>query len=141
MKMKALRQLFAIISLLAFLLTGQASAFGFVLCLGDDGHAALEYALDEACGEGPDERSGEPACGLSAIDEHCGPCLDLDPSLHAASVRPQDHLKFPPITMPAVMPASPVPVFVRVHIANLYPQPPPQISQAILFLRTVVLLN
>lgn len=141
MKTRSFRQVFAIACLVVFLLSGQAGAFGLVLCLGDDGHAALEYAFGDACGDEPKERSGEPAFGLSVEDEHCGPCLDLDPSLHAASVRPQDHLKFPPIPMPAVMPASPAPVFVRVHIAHLYPQPPPQISQTILFHRTVVLLN
>lgn len=141
MKTRSFRQFFATVCLLGFLLSGQAGAFGLVLCLGDDGHAALEYAFGDACGEGPKEHSGEWTSGLSAEDGHCGSCLDLDPSLHAASTRPRDHLKFPPLILPAVMPAAPAPAFVGAHLARLYPQPPPQISQALLSLRTVVLLN
>ena len=55
---------------------------GFVLCLGSDGHLALESSIDKAtCRVNPGEISGLPAfhastCAVTQAD-HCGNCQDL----------------------------------------------------------------
>jgi len=136
----------ALVSLLIFLLTGQIGVQGYVWCLGEDGHAALEYAAGDSCGPGAQTQDrdchGEGIFDLPSQDEHCGPCLDIPHSLDAASRRTQDHKGFPfHFGFPAMVQGSPVPTFARTLTANLYPQPPPRISQTILSLRTVVLLN
>jgi len=136
----------ALVSLLIFLLTGQIGVQGYVWCLGEDGHAALEYAAGGSCGPGaqPQDQDchGEVIFDLPSQEEHCGPCLDIPHSLNAISKRTQDHKDFQShILFQSTAQVSAIPAFSRTLTANLYPQPPPRISQAILSHRTVVLLN
>jgi hypothetical protein len=111
MQMKRARHAVAFVSLLAFLLTGQAGAFGFVLCLGADGHVAVEQ---EHCGDNglggrcptPDQVGTH--CDDSA--EHGTPCTDVQPSLSTVTHRNEPTLNapaaaaaallFPPATLP-----------------------------------------
>jgi len=147
MKSRPSRHILALVSLLVFLLTGQAAAQGYVWCLGEDGHAALEYAASTSCRPAPVEpcRDGHAGGmpGALAGDEHCGPCLDI-PAVFDAARRPAQSPReyFPPQAGPAArVEISRHPRCVPLLTADLQPQPPPRISQAILAHRTVVLLN
>ena len=138
----------ALFSLLTFLFTGQAGAQGYIWCLGEDGHSALEYAASDTCGPSPQQLEqtqqchGEEIRETSAQEEHCGPCYDLPTTFEAASRRTQDRKDFTAqIEFPATIQVASLPTFARTLTSNLYPQPPPRISQAILAHRTVVLLN
>jgi hypothetical protein len=145
MKTTPSRYIVSIVSLMIFLLSGQAGVQGYVLCLGENGHAALEYVDVSGCGAG--EQQGHQDCqeenrDLHSHEEHCGPCLDLPASLEAASRRTQDHEDLTAQAwFPSALQVSPLPTFIRILTASLYPQPPPRVSQTILAHRTVVLLN
>jgi hypothetical protein len=105
MQMKRVRHAVAIVSLLAFLLTGQAGAFGLVLCLGADGHAAVEQ---EHCGDSglaggcptPDQVGTH--CERSA--EHGTPCTDVKPSLSTVTHRNKPTLNAPAAAAAALLP-------------------------------------
>jgi len=146
MKTRPSRLIVAFVSLLVFLLSGQAGVQGYVWCLGEDGHAALEYAANAACGQGAEHQ--DRACGadetvnLPPLQEHCGSCFDIPTSADATSRRLQKNEELPVyVRFPAAFQSSLLPGCVRGLEGNLNLQPPPRISQAILSLRTVVLLN
>jgi hypothetical protein len=146
MKAMHFRHIISLVSLLVFLLTAQTGVQGYVWCLGEDGRSALEYAAVDTCRSGAqplDQASRwEGIFDFLSQEKRCGPCLDVPFSFDAASRRAQVHKIFPShIGSPATVQVSPVPNFARVFTTNLYPQPPPRISQTIHFQRTVVLLN
>jgi len=68
--------------LLLCLLTSPISTFGYVWCVGADGHAAIETAMAGDCGLG----SPTPTTGCDAkisetvATDDCGSCLDVSPS-------------------------------------------------------------
>lgn len=135
----------ALICLLVFVLTGQAGVQGYVWCLGEDGHAVLEYASGKGCGPdwapqgGPDGH--RQAFAHLESGDHCGPCLDI-PTTFEATARRSPSAKFsaaPAAAAPAFSP--PLPAFARAETVSLSPQPPPRPRQSLLFQRTVVLLN
>lgn len=136
--MKTPRHIAVILSLLAFLLSGQAGVYGYVWCLGEDGHAALEHAVPEGCGDD----AQQDAEGLAASDEHCGPCLDIPHAFDTCSSRLRDRQDLTPQpTLPAALPGIISPRFLRQLAAPLYAEPPARVRQALLCQRTVVLLN
>jgi len=146
MKKRPSRHIIAFVSLLVFLLSGQAGVQGYVWCLGEDGHAALEYPANAACGQGAEHQGrdcgAEETVNLPPLKEHCGSCLDIPTSADATSRRLQENEELPVhVRFPAAFEASLLPGCVRELEGNLNLQPPPRISQAILSLRTVVLLN
>jgi len=109
MKFNRARQVVAIISLLAFLLTGQAGAFGLVLCIGADGHAAVEQDHRGGCAraEGcPTPAPTETHCEGSA--EHGTPCTDVEQSCSTATRRYEPTLN---VAVVAAAPLSPIPPF------------------------------
>lgn len=78
----------SLITLLAFLLAGQASVQAYVWCVGADGHAGLKYGADDTCGS---VRRGdttdccwEQKSDFSSGLEPCGSCLDIQLSLVSA---------------------------------------------------------
>ena len=142
------RHLVVFISLLVFLLTGQAGVQGYVWCLGEDGHTALEYAKNNTCNSGM--TSVKQDCHLEAFTvpqdlsdgDHCGPCLDIPASLEAHSFRYELHKYFDTSAeLPLTICFSRSPVPVQVVINDHLDRPPPRISQTLLSHRTVVLLN
>ena len=140
------RKLIALFSLLLFTLCGQAGAQAFVWCIGEDGHAALEYAAGDACGPTSDrerETCHKELFELPAADEHCGPCTDISPSLEVTSGRSWDPQDFqaPLLALPATLEAPYNQALAGLFTVSLYPQPPPGPNQTLLCLRTVVLLN
>ena len=148
MQAKSPRYILAIVSLLAFLLSGPTGVQGYVWCLGEDGHAALELAESNACRPAacPEEQEchdEEDTIHCSHQEEHCGPCLDIQASLQATCLRNQQHQKdlIAPAGVHAPGQSVTSPVCVQLLTNNHLSLPPPRISQTILAHRTVVLLN
>jgi len=120
MQMKRVRHAVAIVSLLAFLLTGQAGAFGLVLCLGADGHAAVEQ---EHCGDSglaggcptPDQVGTH--CDGSA--EHDTPCTDVQPSLSTVTHRNEPTLNAPAAAAAVLLPIVTLPLPSAAFAASL----------------------
>ncbi|ALC17632.1 hypothetical protein DSOUD_2902 [Desulfuromonas soudanensis] len=146
MRLKLSRHIVAIGSLLLFLLTGQVGVQGYVWCLGDEGHAALESVAGSSCAPGGNAPNrpcqGDEFPDLFAQQENCGPCFDIPASLEATCriTREQRDLSAP-LDLPAILAVSAVPSFARVPLPNRCPPPPPRITQTLLFQRTVVLLT
>ncbi|BCA80864.1 hypothetical protein [Desulfuromonas sp. AOP6] len=146
MKTSPPRYLLALVCLLVFLLTGQASVQGYVLCIGADGHTALEFAGNKACNPkksplpvGHDHHE-EEASHFDG-DSHCGPCLDIPATLELTSSRQQQSDDLATAALPLPVPFVAAPVFVSILTNDLLAHPPPRLSQSILIHRTVVLLN
>jgi hypothetical protein len=125
------------------LLAGQTSAFGYVWCIGADGHTRIEGATNGACGEAEDTcppAPGDLRPSLSSADEHCGPCLDLPPAGDTLQNRSRPSHDFDVLLLPPAIAQAPAgPVFIRTLTANLIPDPPPRPHETLLALRTVVL--
>lgn len=140
------RHIVALVSLLVFLLAGQAGAQGYFWCLGEDGHTALEYAAGNSCS--PDARDqqrsgchGDHIGPLSSQEDHCGPCLDLPATLEVASRGTDAPKKLKvQIGTPPVIQVAPLHTFASVFVSPPCHQPPPHISHSILLQRTVVFL-
>jgi hypothetical protein len=113
-------------------------AWGFVLCIGADGHSAIEQAVSGKCS--PAE-STCPAKDDFPCDDHCGPCQDISTSLDFTYGRLHgDHDLSLPAPLPALVSVA-SPAFYRELTAKLSTQPPPRPYHALSALRTVVLLN
>jgi len=123
------------------MLTVQTGVHGYVLCFGQDGHVAMEAALEGSCG--PGQPCGVPIEeGKSLEEEHQAACLDIPPEYEAVLKRHDLQLDLP----------SPQLLFLTVTKTNdlagppLYqPKPFPRetmrVSQTLRAHRTVVLLN
>ena len=141
------RNIIALIALLVFILTGQSGVQGYVWCLGEDGHAALEYAENDSCSPevtAQNHCSAEQGIALEdhAQEDHCGPCLDIPATLEVTSSRhkiDQFDLIAPPLAEPTQRWHSPIPQ--QLVAQKLLAQPPPWLSQSLRSHRTVVLLN
>lgn len=135
-------------SLTALVLVGclliPLSATGFVLCLGADGHIALEPARNSRCANSmvPTASSWPQITSVPSQPDHCGPCLDVslsastsdDPQMFAA---PSASPEFAAPVLALVAFVLPVPVAL--------PQRPYVVlssscAHTLLALRTVILL-
>jgi len=67
----------ALIMLLSVFLLVPVQAMGTVLCIGADGHIALEIANNGRCGDLTSIPSPEHIAPLPQNTEHCGGCLDV----------------------------------------------------------------
>lgn len=147
MSPKPSRYIVVLISLLIFLLTGQAGVLGYVWCLGEDGHSEFESVANKGCYTTPPQQAQgchneEGALESHTQEDHCGPCLDIPACLDVTSTRNQSQKGFDVSTGTASLPQiSLSPIFARVLTKNLLAKSPPRVSQAILAHRTVVLLN
>jgi hypothetical protein len=74
-------------ALAAMVLTlGFAGVGDVVLCVGDDGHLAIEAVGPEGCAEVVERAaSGRSALALRASSSHCGPCVDVTLSSASAT--------------------------------------------------------
>ena len=126
------------------LLTSPASSFGYVWCVGADGHATLEAALAGDCGmDSPAPPAGDfLAPALIAETDDCGPCLDISslPRWGSGRARGTDApVSIPvPLAAAASAPYLPLPDRLPAHhcVASLTPRPPDPIRHH----RTTVLL-
>lgn len=126
------------IALISSLLAGLAPRPGLVLCVGPDGHLAIEAPAAgtcSGCDDGARDRSDGAATLQSADD--CG-CIDLALASHGGLVRTSDRTAPAPDAAPASFPPAIPPAFapraVR-HAALAHIEARPAA-----LLRTVVLL-
>lgn len=133
------------VGLLVFFFTGQSGVQGYVWCLGEDGHTALESAENNSCASAA-AKDCHADQGLAhddlAQEDHCGPCLDISESLEATSSRHQlDKFVDAPLGLPVTFQTLSDPALAKVLTKNLLAKPPPRTSQTLLHHRTVVLLS
>jgi len=94
------------LTLLAYLMIGFGITNSFVLCIGEDGHVAVEMISNDCC-KGPLSISNQTshqseterqlaATNPSSDDDHCGSCIDLPLTTGLSTVRP-DSPKIPSI--------------------------------------------
>ena len=126
------------------LLTNPVGAYGYVWCLGDDGHAVVETAMAGDCKVDCDApfSANAPLLSVDADDDGCGPCLDVSTSHQYRTPNNRDDETL------IISLAEAAPVVVAVHMplpelslnSNLFTDPPPRIPDLILLHRTTVLL-
>lgn len=136
---------YLLISLLIFLVAGQGLASGFVLCIGEDGHASYEHSLAGKCAPVEPGCASDDVCRSAfCADEHCGPCQDYATTLDSLQSRSRGNYDVAtpqPLPDVALASLSPAPFFFRDLTAKLPPQPPPRPTIAQISLRTAVLRN
>ena len=125
-------------------LTNPASAYGYVWCLGTNGHAVMETAVAGDCGVdcGAPSSAEAPLFSVDADADGCGPCLDVSTSHQYRTPNNRDDETL------LISLAESAPVVVAVHIllpelslnSKLFADPPPRIPDLILHHRTTVLL-
>lgn len=133
-------------ALLLCLLASPSGAFGFIWCIGADGHSHASLQTDQAeeCG---DPRPAAPADTQHALRWGDDPqphddCLHIAITGQIGMAGGRDH--YPLDEAPATS-GSPVPTVFTPQIcqelaAGLFPEPPPRTSEPILQHRTIVLL-
>src|SRR5262245_25065132 len=120
------------------------SAAGLVLCIGEDGHIALEFARNSRCTTPivPTSALTQQITPWTSLPDHCGPCVDV-PLLTSEDdqqfIAPSPPLLTPNIPMLAL--ATPL---VAIPIVSAAPTSGwsslPTVSPILTTLRTVVLL-
>jgi hypothetical protein len=132
--------------LIAGLLASPVTSFGYVWCLDDDGHAALETARGGGCGGdtvapcAADNPDG--SASLAAGEDDCGPCLDITAAPHWNLTRGRDGSSPDPQPVFFILPGvtlRPVPADFSSAIAPR-PEAVPRRSAQLLAHRTIVLL-
>ena len=127
-----------LVSLLVLLMAGQALASSFVLCLGENGHSAIEQAVSGKCAT---DESTSCASGELCTHHHCRPCQDISTELDFVHGRWQDADDLSLSALPPATVSIAPPVFFHDLTVNLSSLPPPRPYQALFALRTVVLLS
>lgn len=95
-------------------LIGPASAIGRVWCVGQDGHAAIEFAFGAACAESPASVTTKNDYAASVYGDHCGACTDSAFSV-SASARQSAAAVTPPLAK--YLPATLTPSSAK-HVAD-----------------------
>lgn len=141
-----LKRSFVWVALLGYLVMSFGSSGDFVLCIGPDGHLALEAAQNGLCADWHEPKTTEEASTpkqpvLRADD--CKQCQDIPVSLHASQPQMETAQPMPGPMDIALLPSPPVePVhgFLETATEGQLPKPPPQPPRLHIFLRTVVLI-
>ncbi|MDT8444972.1 MAG: hypothetical protein RQ722_11800, partial [Desulfuromonadales bacterium] len=74
-------KIMVLLLLLAFLTTSVGNVFGYVWCVGDDGHVGIDSVTGKGCcidvckSDFTDERYDVPA--INQASEYCSQCLDF----------------------------------------------------------------
>lgn len=116
-----------------------------MLCVGDDGHVAIESAADGACADSSHEIAEAEHCELSSADPHChcGPCVDIPLNFELVESRPSNLESLTPNTESLTLVSVEVGsvAFLEMATVTTLPIPPPlDFSPTLHSLRTVVLL-
>ena len=129
---------------LVFCLLMPMSAAGLVLCIGEDGHIAFEFARDRRCTTplAPTSTLSYQITPWTSPPDHCGPCVDV-PLLTS-----EDDQQFIAPSPPLLTPDVPVLALAMPLVAMpVVPAAPtsawsscPTVSPMLTALRTVVLL-
>lgn len=138
--LKSLQSIVIVMLSVFLLMPGQA--IGTVLCIGADGHIALEIAKNGRCGHPSSVALREHVTQMPQNTDHCGPCVDVSLSasnsddqqiFSAPSASPK--LEAPVLALGAVI----IPVSIESpqrHFVLL----PSSHASTLVALRTVVLL-
>jgi hypothetical protein len=121
---------------------------GIVLCMGTDGHFALENAsksfkcedIAESTHYGRSQTS--PLTRIYSDKGHCGPCRDIVISIDSsAKSRLKAQELSSEINAKVFSPLSiPLPALIEISTENQFPQTPPRVDPKITSLQTVILL-
>lgn len=121
-------------------------AHGAVLCLGENGHIAIEAAQNGVCNKFfpefylTDPPSYKPAIS-GAAKQHCGPCVDFDLStMHSYRMTPSVEIKLSSLQQKSSFPGTGHALFSETHQGIVLS--PEQFSKHLsaALLRTTVLL-
>lgn len=133
-----------LVAFLVLVLSGQGFAAGYVLCLGEDGHLAVERSYGKECAT-----AAPQPCEMGLSDHahdvpHCGDCQDRPlafQDLHGSSRIDEGFLDHATLDLFMAPSASWVSTpYGRDLTPRLLSQPPPRRSVALQSLRTIVLL-
>ena len=120
------------------------SAAGLVLCIGEDGHIAFEFARDSRCTTPlvPASTLSQQIMPWTSLPDHCGPCVDV-PLLTSEEdqqfIAPSPQLLAPDAPVLALaMPCVAMPVVPAAPTSARSSSP--TVSPMLTALRTVVLL-
>ncbi len=134
------------ISLLIYVLAGVVGAEAMVLCIGTNGHIAIEALSGGLCSESQDVSNGTASPSTinspSPSQDHCGPCVDFpiltgDGQPYLASVQ---YASAQNLSGLHAISESPTVIFSDIATINLLPVPPPSADTRLTSLRTVILL-
>lgn len=144
MRMRVSRYLMVLCGFLVYTLTFQAGAHGYVLCLGEDGHVAMEIKAVGSCGPGTQDSTCEviTETPITIDQDHCPPCLDVTTSHGVALKRDGQGPDIPP--MPVASFAAPIavpPVASSLYSPTRATHALTHVDQTLRAHRTVVLLN
>ena len=128
-----------------YLAVSVGTGSALVLCLGDDGHIAIEYSNGGSCADSSHEISEAENCELSSSSPHChcGPCVDIPLNFELLESRPSSLESLTPNTENFVVCTIEVSAgaFLEEATVTTFPIPPPlDFSPTLLALGTVVLL-
>jgi hypothetical protein len=126
----------------AYLVLVAGSGSASVICLGDDGHVAIEMGRGGTCAELNHENS--PDCQLSEVPHcHCGPCIDIPFGTELVEAK-QASIERLVLQTNLLVPLAVVgnaPNYIEQATISTFPIPPPIYhNQYLLSLRTIVLL-
>jgi len=139
-RLRSLQSLIIVMLSVFLLLPGQA--LGTVLCIGADGHIALEVANNGRCGDLSSLQLREHITPIPQTTDHCGACLDV--SLSASNSDDQQMFSAPSAPPKLDAPVLAVvalvlPVYVESPQRHVV-LPPSSGANTLIALRTVVLL-
>lgn len=115
----------------------------YVLCIGEDGHVEVEFAINGSCTDIPSHDEDHDGVHSESDDDHCGDCVDLpifaslNSELYIISNNevPQLHDHPSSYTLPAYHSSN------TLNLSNNHASDiPPFINPTLITLRTVLLL-
>ena len=116
----------------------------YVLCIGEDGHIELEFALNGCCADAPSHDLDSSETTAAVDKNHCGECIDLpifaslNSELYVVSV--QENLLATHDTVPSTSSISHEVPDRFIPITTPFSVIPPLINPTLISLRTVTLL-
>ena len=139
---KIISSILCVLYLTIFVGTGSSS----VLCVGENGHIAIESSIDGSCAESSHDTSESSDCELSLSDPHChcGPCVDIPLEFELAESRPNSFKVIVQLNTdswsPVLLETSATAFLKTATVTNLPIPPPIDYNPGLLSIRTVVLL-
>ena len=131
-----------IIAVLSVFLLLPGQALGTVLCIGADGHIALEIAKNGRCGDPSSVPSREHITPMPQNTDHCGVCVDV--SLSASHSDDQQIFSAPSASLKLETPVlALVPLVISIYTESpplYFILPPASRANTLIALCTVVLL-
>lgn len=131
-----------VLYLTIFVGTGSSS----VLCVGENGHVAIESGIQGSCADTSHESNDTSDCELSVSEPHChcGPCVDIPLEFELAESRQDSFEVIVQLNTdswsPVLLETSATAFLKTATVTNLPIPPPIDHNPSLLSIRTVVLL-